>query len=160
MTPITPAIISDFLLKTFEGLRVIDSWGETSFFYNPDNIGPRGTYFCTIKEKNGDNDRASELDRKDVFRFNFGISKSTFLELFTVIPKRPLKGRTIEGAYNFTELNCLTPHPVYGWMCWVAISNPTKDSFEQLEQLLFESYQLTKQKHSKKIKGLLKKDPI
>ncbi len=147
---ITPSTISELLLTKFEDLRVIDSWGETSFFYNPDNLGPRGTYFCTIKEKNGENDRASELDRKDVFRFNFGVSKSTFLELFTSIPKRPLKGQFIEGPYDFIELDSLTPHPVYGWMCWVAITNPSKDTFQKIEYLISESYQLAKQKHAKK----------
>jgi hypothetical protein len=158
MTAVTPTSISDFLLTTFEDLRLIDSWGEASFFYNPDNVGPRGTYFCTIKEKNGENDKASSLDRKGVFRFNFGISKSTFLELFSAIPKRPLKGGIIEGAYEFTALDCLTPHPVYGWMCWVSISNPSKDSFQQIEYLIFESYQLAKLKHAKKSRALAKKN--
>ena len=150
MTTMTPSIISNFLLMTFKGLRLVNSWGESSFFYNPDNLGPRGTYFCTLKEKNGENDKASSLDRKDVFRFNFGISASTFLELFTVIPKRPLKGGIIEGPYDFTDLDYLTPHPIYGWMCWVSIINPSKDSFQGLEHLIFESYQLTNQKHAKK----------
>ncbi len=156
MVRITPTIISNYLLMTFEGLRLIDSWGETNFFYNPDNLGPRGTYFCTIKEKNGEHDKASDLDRKSVFRFNFGISKSTFLELFSAIPRRPLKGGIIEGPYDFTDLDCLTPHPIYGWMCWVAISNPSEGSFQRLEHLIFESYQLTKQKHSKKSRALEK----
>jgi hypothetical protein len=160
MTAITPIIISKFLLSTFEDLRLINSWGEISFFYNPNNIGPRGTYFCTIKEKNGENDKASALDRKDVFRFNFGVSKSTFLELFTVIPKRPPKGGVIEGSYDFTALDCLTPHPIYGWMYWVAITNPSKDSFQWLERLIFESYQLTKQKHLKKSNVLSKRNLI
>ena len=150
MKIITPTVISNFLLMTFKDLRLIDSWGESSFFYNPDDIGPRGTYFCTIKEKNGENDKGSALDRNGVFRFNFGVSKSTFLNLFTVIPKRPQKGGTIEGAYNFTDLDCLTPHPVYGWMCWVAILNPSEGSLEKLNHLILESYQLTKLKHAKK----------
>ena len=33
----------------------------------------RGIYFCTIKEKDGDNDKASNLHRYAVFRVNFGI---------------------------------------------------------------------------------------
>lgn len=161
MAVITPTVISNYLLMTFEGLRLIDSWGETSFFYNPDNLGPRGTYFCTIKEKNGQNDKASALDRKGIFRFNFGISKSTFLELFSVIPKRPRKGEIIEGSYDFAELDCLTPHPIYGWMCWVAISNPSENSFHRLEHLLFESFQLVKKKHNKKSIVLSRrKEPI
>jgi hypothetical protein len=148
---LNPNLLSDFLLTTFEGLRLIDSWGETSFFYNPDDIGPRGTYFCTIKEKNGENDKASALDREGVFRFNFGISKSTFLDLFSEIPKRPIKGGIIEGSYDFTNLDHLTPHPIYGWMCWVSITNPSPESFQRIESLIFESYNLAKKKHSKKV---------
>ena len=155
MTAVTPSSISNFLLTTFEGLREIDSWGETSFFYNPDNIGPRGTYFFTIKEKNGNNDKASSLDRKGVFRLNFGISKATFLKMFSSIPKRPAKGGIIEGEYEFTDLDSLTPHPVYGWMCWVSILNPSKDSFEQIKSLIFESYHLAQIKHLKKSQNVL-----
>lgn len=158
MTTITPEAISNFLLTTFEGLQLINSWGESSFFYNVGNAGPRGTYFCTIKENNGENDRASALDRKGVFRFNFGVSKTVFLDLFTVIPKRPPKGGIIEGAYDFTALDRLSPHPIYGWMCWVAISNPSKDSYERLKPMIFESYELMKQKHSKKCNALSRKD--
>ncbi|MDX8431023.1 MAG: DUF6194 family protein [Candidatus Algichlamydia australiensis] len=145
-----PNAISCYLLKTFDDLRVIDSWGETSFFYNPNNLSPRGTYFCTIKEKDGQNDKASSLDRQGVFRLNFGISKPTFLELFEVIPKRPSKGGVIEGPYDFTSLNQLTPHPVYGWMCWVSICNPSEKSFSQIAHLISESYQIVKQKHKNK----------
>lgn len=159
MSIITPVYIAKFLLDTFEGIKVVDSWGETSFFYNPDHlvIGPRGTYFCTIKEKNGKNDKASALDRKGVFRFNFGVSKSTFVALFGDIPSRPSKGGIIKSCNNFSNLDCLTPHPIYGWMCWVAISNPSKDSFLQLIKLIEESYQLAKQKHTKKSRVLSKK---
>lgn len=142
--------IADFLLRTFAGLKLIDAWGEASFFYNPDLVSPRGTYFCTIKEKDGDNDRASRLDRPGVFRLNFGLSKPTFVKLFGSIPKRPGKGEIIQGPYDFTKLDVLCPHPVYGWMCWVAIVNPSEGSFLQLEGLLRESYQLVLQKHQKK----------
>ena len=64
MAAVTPATISDQLLTMFEGLQLVNCWGEMSFFYNPDNASPRGTYFCTIKEKNGENDKASGLRQK------------------------------------------------------------------------------------------------
>jgi hypothetical protein len=139
--------ISSYLISNFTGLNVVNAWGEKSFFYNPENLLKRGVYFCTIKEKDGANDRASDLDRPDVFRINFGILKTTFLKLFQIPPKRPIKGGIIEGPYDFRALDKLTPHPVYGWMSWVSILNPSKNSWGQVEELLKESYQLSIEKY-------------
>jgi hypothetical protein len=152
----SPSSISKYLLDVFKDLVIINSWGETSFFYNPNNLYPRGTYFCTIKESDGENDKASALDRDNTFRFNFGITKPTFLKLFNNVPKRPTKGGVINGSYDFTQIDTLCPHPVYGWMCWVAIINPSEVSFKELEDVLLESYQLVLQKHQKKHKDHLK----
>lgn len=156
MLATNPHTISNYLLKTFKDLVVINSWGEKSFFYNPHSLFPRGTYFCTIKESDGENDKASDLNRDQVFRLNFGISKPTFIDLFQTIPARPPKGGVIDGSYDFTKLDTLYPHPVYGWMCWIAIVNPSEHSFKKLENLLFESYQLVLQKHQKKLKDHMK----
>lgn len=92
----SPFILSD-LLVIYSGLKVIDAWGETSLFYNPhpDSILKRGIYFCTLKDKDRENDKASHLYRADVFRMNFGISKKTFASIFKTIPKRPIKGGVI-----------------------------------------------------------------
>lgn len=138
---LTPIDISNYVMAHFYGLKIVPSWGETSFFYNPDGLRPRGTYFCTIKEHDGQNDSASQLNSEGAFRFNFGISKKSFEGLFAEIPQRPAKGCIIKGDYDFTQLNVLQPHPIYGWMCWVAIVNPSKEIFEQLQPLLIESYQ-------------------
>lgn len=142
--------ISDYLLKTFDGLRPKQSWGETSFFYNPDGSSPHGTYFFTIKEKNGDNDKASELDRSGIFRLNFGISKDSFLSIFECVPKRPEKSKIINGNFDFTAMNILTPHPIYGWMRWLAILNPDEVQFEKIKPLIQESYALAVAKFNKK----------
>ncbi len=158
MITISPAFISNYLLGAFDDLVIINSWGETSFFYNPKNLSPRGTYFCTIKENDGENDKASALHRDKVFRFNFGITRPTFLKLFGTVPTRPPKGGVINGSYDFTQLDTLCPHPVYGWMCWVAIINPSEQSFKELESLISESYRLVLQKHQKKHKSCLRKE--
>ena len=68
----------------------------------------------TIKEKDGANDSSSNLNRDSVFRLNIGISKNTFTKLFNYIPRRPLAGKTIDMSYDFSKLNYLMPHPVYG----------------------------------------------
>ena len=134
--------IKVYLLENFADLKPKNSWGEISFFYNPDNKKAHGSYFFTLKEKDGENDKASNINRDEIFRINFGITKTSFLKLFNEIPKRPKKGCIIEGNYDFTKINQLTPHPVYGWGCWLAILNPTKEKFEQLKPLIQESYNM------------------
>ena len=142
--------ISEKLKAQFSGLIVVNAWGEKSFFYNPDGLLKHGVYFCTLKEKDGANDKASNLNREGLFRLNFGISKSSFLKLFAVLSKRPAQGQVINGAYDFTALDILTPHPVYGWMAWVSIVNPTEHSWGVLQELLFESYELVLKKYKVK----------
>lgn len=151
-TSLTPHLISDYLLNNFVGLNVIETWGETSFFYNPDNVLKRGIYFCTLKVKDGENDKASDLHRDHIFRMNFGVSKKTFLSIFTTIPKRPIKGGVIEGEYDFKIVDTLTPHPIYGWMAWVSILNPSIQSLEKLKLFMEESYKICIEKYKKKLR--------
>ncbi len=55
--PMTPENIINRIKTDLESVVPKNSWGETSLFYNPGNILPNGVYFCTIKEKDGDNDK-------------------------------------------------------------------------------------------------------
>jgi len=133
--------IEKYILKNFEDVYPLDTWGEKSFFINPNKKLKRGTYFATIKEKDGDNDKSSNLDRDGVYRLNIGVSKELYLSMFNLIPKRPSKGQMIEGDYNFQELNAILPHPVYGWMSWVCILNPSKETFNNtVTDLLHNAY--------------------
>ena len=136
----TPQDIEDFLLTHFDDVYPINSWGERSFFLNPGRRLKRGTYFATIKSKDGENDKASDLDRPGVFRLNMGISKPLFLSHFTELPKRPAKGGVIEMDFDFTALDTLMPHPVYGWMAWVNVLNPSPGTFESCIPLLDDAY--------------------
>ena len=71
----------------FEGVIPKSSWGETSLFYNLGKLLSNGVYFCTLKEKNGDNDKASELDREGIFRLSIGIAKKTTKSTLAVDPR-------------------------------------------------------------------------
>jgi len=66
--------IVDDLLNRFNHLVVKKSWGETSLFFNPKGASAHGSYFVTIKESDGENDKASNLDRSGIFRVSFGLS--------------------------------------------------------------------------------------
>lgn len=143
--------IIEKIVNDFEGVVPKASWGETSLFFNPGGLLPNGVYFCTLKEKNGENDKASDLDRAGVFRLSFGISKETFEKRFGSRPKRPPKGGAISTAHDFTLLNELMPHPIYGWMSWVQILNPTESTFEVLSPLISEAYENAVSKFNKKM---------
>ncbi len=67
--------IAQYIQESFHGIVLIAAWGETSFFYTLGRALPRGVFFATLKAKDGENDRASQLDRPEVLRLNIGISK-------------------------------------------------------------------------------------
>lgn len=142
-----------FLLTKLEGVSPQRTWGETAYFYNPGNLLKRGTYFATIKEKDGENDKSSNLDREGVWRLNIGVPKPVFEQLFGHPPARPAKGGIVEGPWDFTEFDVLMPHPVYGWMSWLAINSPSPQSFEQCKPLLLEAHGKAKSLFEKRIKS-------
>jgi hypothetical protein len=130
------------------------NWGERGLFYNPQGHFSKGAYVLTFKEKDGANDSASQLNTGGKYRLNLKISKQTFVKLFQSIPKRPSAGEVIEGAYDFTGLDTLMPHPVYGWMTWACVLNPTLKTIELMESegLFEEAYQAAVATIDKKLK--------
>ena len=143
--------IETYLLTTYKHLNPIDSWGERSYFINPELKLKRGSYFATIKSKDGANDRASYLDRLGVYRLNIGLTTEKYTEIFGKKPSRPSKGGIIAGDYNFQALNTFMPHPVYGWMGWIAIINPDEDNFAKCQEYLDIAYEKALQNTMKKL---------
>jgi hypothetical protein len=142
----------EYCLSSFEGLVEDKNWGERGIFYNPDDLLPKGVYVLTFKEKDGPNDKASQVNREGVFRLNLGICKDSFIQLFGSIPKRPAAGEIVDTGHDFGKLDSITPHPVYGWMSWIAVLNPSAATFETLKPLIAEGVELARQKYLKKIK--------
>jgi len=88
-----------------------------------------------------------------VFRLNIGISKQTYWSLFGPQPARPAAGGVVETGHDFTVLDQLLPHPVYGWMSWVSVLNPSATTFETVKPLLAEAYDLAVGKFAKRAAG-------
>jgi hypothetical protein len=128
------------ITNNYRGLVPKATWGETSLFYNPNNALKSGVYFATIKEHDGENDKASSLDREGVFRLSFGLPPASYEERFGPRPERPAKGAVVAIEHDFTSLNELTPHPVYAWMGWVQVLSPTESTMAELRPLLDEAY--------------------
>lgn len=132
-------------------VRPLAAWGEVSFFVNPDGRLKRGAYFATIKQKDGAHDRASNLDRGGRWRLNLGLPKGDFTALFGAPPARPAQGGVVAGPWDFTALDVLTPHPVYGWMGWVAILNPMAETVARLGPLMVKAHGKALQAAQKRI---------
>ena len=133
-------VISQYILDRFDCINPLETWGELSFFVNPEMKLKRGKYFATLKSKDGKNDRASNLNREGVFRLNIGLPPREYEAIFGLRPPRPIKGSIIEGDYDFTTLDTLMPHPIYGWMGWIAILNPSKTNFDRFRDYLDIAY--------------------
>ena len=122
-----PEEILKYCLKNLKDTVLVDSWGEKGIFYNPNHVLKRGVYILTIKEKDGDNDNGSNLDRENVYRVNLGSMN-----------------------YDFTELNKIIPHPVYAWMGWISVLNPSDKTFEKLKPFIQEAYEYAVEKFKKR----------
>ena len=152
------AQISQYITEMLEGVDVVVASGDSFFFYNPDSNVPPDHKFPFVTLVTSDiNDQFSNLNRPSVFRLNIGVGKQTFRTLFGE-PKLPPYGSSkIESGdthsdYDFTALNQLMPHPVYGRMYWVCILNPSDETFEtKVQPLLVEAYEMTVSKYKKRI---------
>lgn len=139
--------ISRYILDTFDDVRTATAWGDMFFYYNPDPERPDVIYFATLKSADDDYDNASNLNRPGVFRLNIGIGKETFFALFESRPARPGPEGQFDEGYDFTALDTLMPHPVYGRQYWVCVVNPGAETFAAARPLLAEAYGLAVAKY-------------
>lgn len=142
--------ILKYCLENLEETVLVNSWGESGIFYNPANRLKRGVYVLTVKEKDGDNDKSSNLNRENIYRVNLGVRKKTFIEMFGSIPKRPAKGCTVDMNYDFSTTNQIIPHPIYAWMGWICSLNPSEKTFQELKPLIQEAYEYAVEKYKKR----------
>lgn len=84
--------ILKYCLENLDGTVLVNSWGERGIFYNPNNILKRGVYILTVKEKDGENDKSSNLDREGVYRINIGVKKRHLLICLVKSPNAQAKG--------------------------------------------------------------------
>jgi uncharacterized protein DUF6194 len=136
------ASITSYISSEFPGVDVVVgsreagspeiAWGDTFFIYDPErNLEDSRRFpFATIVTKDyTDFDDASNLNRAGVFRLNIGLGKERFQSLFVG-----------DDEHDFTALDRLMPHPVYGRNHWVCVLNPSDETFEALKPLLAEAY--------------------
>lgn len=138
---------------SFAGVIVKKTYGETTFFYNPNSVLPNGVYFCTIKENDGPNDRSSNLSADGGFRLSFKPDPITYEKFFGKKPKRPKKGQAIEAKTNLSTRDEWMPHAVYAWMGWTMVISPSDQTLTQIWPYLLEAYLQAKSGFEKKLKA-------
>jgi hypothetical protein len=132
------AAITEHITEAHPGVDTVVAMGATFFFYNPGDGTPKDhTFPFATLVTTDEHDPFSDLARPGVFRLNVGVSKDTFRSLFA-------DGRD----HDFTALDRIMPHPVYGKMYWVCVLNPDA-TFEAVKPLLAEAYQAAVAKRAK-----------
>lgn len=129
--------ITQYINATFEDVQTASADGATFFFYGTERMMP----FATIVTADNDYDHASSLNRPDIFRLNIGIRKGTFQALFGTAPVQSGPDGVVDTGHDFSALNQLMPHPMYGAMSWVCVLNPGEETFCRVHPLLAEAYE-------------------
>ncbi len=117
------------------------SWGTTFFFYDPERRleGASKFPFATIVSQDyGEFDNLSDLNRKGVYRLNIGVSRKTYDSLFPSEAETP----------DFSQLDVVMPHPLYGGNHWVCVLNPSAKTFESIKPLLAEAHSMAAHRYA------------
>lgn len=124
------------MLAGFAGTRIIDAGGDLFAIYDPDRDYERRPRqgWATVVTSDA-HDTASDLGRPGVYRLNIGLTRGRFREL--VDPS---------ADHDWTALDVLAPHPVYGGYHWVCVLNPDR-TWPAVRGLLGEAHAFAVRKH-------------
>lgn len=132
--------IFQHITGSFADVQTVEKDGTTFFFFGPEKMFP----FATIVTRDNEYDKLSRLDRPGAFRLNLGLTRETFGQLF---------GRD-ERNDDYSALDTLFPHPLYGKASWASIINPSAATFgETIIPLIAEAYQNDVRKKQRKAAG-------
>lgn len=145
-------MIKNIIKDRYEGIIEKKAYGETIYFYNPEGKLKNGVNFFTIKENDGPSDSVSNLNREGVYRISTGLDRESYEMLFGNVPERARRGSAIELKIDFQELNKIMPHPIYAWMGWISINNPTEASLKEFLNYIDLGYEKVKEKYKERIK--------
>ncbi|QWF19074.1 DUF6194 family protein [Lysobacter capsici] len=148
MHPIDPGAESmtqqqviDGIVAAFDAVEAVQAvegeGGDWFFFFGAERHFP----FATVVTRDNDFDHLSRLDRDGVFRLNLGLSKPGFAAVFETAQ---------DEAWDYTALDRLMPHPMYARMHWVSVLNPSRLTFERLQPLLAEAFELAQRQAARR----------
>jgi Family of unknown function (DUF6194) len=113
----TPETIVGYILETYPETDVVEAMDAWFFSLDAETHWPN---YATIVTTDAHDD-ASDLSRPGAFRLNLGVDRQTF-ERIAAADLEP----------DYTALDRLLPHPVYGRQLWISILNPSEGTFRDV----------------------------
>ncbi|MGH7882964.1 MAG: DUF6194 family protein [Candidatus Dormibacteraceae bacterium] len=113
-----------------------DSWGNSFFFYDPNNSLPTNQRFpfTTIVTKDYEGfDTSSNLNRPGIFRLNMAVGRQRFEELFGY---SPAEHAGHAQSFDYAALYQIIPHPMYAVQGWVSIVCPSIRTSQEAGSLI------------------------
>ncbi|BCM89511.1 hypothetical protein IAD21_01357 [Abditibacteriota bacterium] len=147
--PLDEIAIASYISERFADVHVLTAHGNYFFYYGPFEGVENKFPFATLVT-NDEYDQASDLSRPGVFRLNVGVRKETYLSLFGSKAPRAGESGITETGYDYTALDTIMPHPIYGPMYWLSVLNPGEETFEKVRSLLAEAYEMDVRKQEKR----------
>jgi hypothetical protein len=137
----------DRTIRAYDGVRVLEAQDDLFYLYDPAGDLPpeRQQPFATVVT--GDHyETVSQLDRPGSWRFNLGLTKTTYTALFGPVPTERDADWVLDSGHDYAARDVLMPHPFYAGQYWVAIVDPT--GLDQLLPLIDEAYRFAARKYS------------
>ena len=113
-----PDEITEWITATYPETKVASAMGAT-FFSLSDKHWPNFATIVTTDEH--DLGSPSNLARAGIFRLNIGVGKESFQRLV---------GSMTDPDY--AAIDQVLPHPAYGKQRWIAILNPSRETFDDV----------------------------
>ncbi|MGH8951868.1 MAG: DUF6194 family protein [Acidimicrobiia bacterium] len=149
----TEAEVIEYVTSELEGTLVVMAseesgapevaWGDTFFFYDPDNITlpeKRFPYATVVVNDYPGFDEASDLKRTGVFRVNAWVSREMSDRHTSAIDP---------STIDYAVLDEVIPHPVYGPQSWLSVLNPGPATEATVKELLAEAHDRARNRYEK-----------
>lgn len=135
-----------FMQESFPGIALLEADGNLFIYYSPSGEIPEKTFpFVTLMR--GDSyDSVSDLNRPGVYRLSIGLKKATYESLLGKAPAAPGESGVVDTGHDFTALDEIMPHPIYGNLHWIGVLCPGEKTLETVKTLLAEAYEAAVQK--------------
>jgi hypothetical protein len=138
-----------YICEAFDGVRAVDSSGDTFFLYDPDGDLPAERQFPFVTIVTGDHyDSVSMLNRPGAYRLNIGLTKATYAAWFGAAPSQRDTDGVLETGVDHAATDTVMPHPIYASQHWVCVVNPGEATLETVRTLLAEAHEYAARKYA------------
>jgi hypothetical protein len=128
-------------ISALDDVSVVEDDGNHFFSCSDDEAAQSAHWmpFATLITSDA-YDEYSDLDRPGVYRLNIGVSRATFQDLFGHSESPSATEEQARSSPDFTALDRIMPHPIYGTQHWVSVLTPSPATFEAVKPLLIEAH--------------------